>query len=1293
MTSLRSGLLPLTVLAALLVASPSGAWKPYTHNTTAFQAYDDAISCDDPVACASGGTNEGGGDVEVNGNHYALDPALVTALRSWPAYYNAGVIGPDGFPDLTYGQSTIHPELTGEWLQHVLSSAWADQDGAAVDADGNPLTAEQKEQALAFAYGFLTHAAGDMWGHTMVNDFARGAFPGVADVLSRDDDAGIAIRHTIAEGYVGDATPGFDGNSDRGLCTDAGSTCASDADCSGSCTDNQCTSVSCTEDSDCNSSCQLVGLCADGAMCTSDSDCSAGPCDFSDDSSPAISFAAPSDFIYRTLIDPSAATPLDGRGPLIGFFLDLRADLASYRDGLNGDLSQVDDLTDLVDDFQADDAIVAAAEGILADIETDVAAVNTQCAVTTETVEACITLPALLGGGEFCSGDASVQCDFQFQNLCNLCTDVGGTVSNGECFPPAEVSIDVVSDPLACVLSLGDLSVSVAAASAQSVFSSVSFDSLPSLSIPPTPAEISAIGSFLTDNTIVADAQTAVLLAQQSLEVARELLLKLYIDAWIDDIDQGLRGWPEGVGLATTRGLFDPQARRDFIQNTPGVQGASGVPISGGCANLCNPAEGGDDTSTLCVTCEAGIGLGAVTSAQLDPFLASDIPKMLGFPDDIVDLQVILFDFVGDLTLTLVSSLRGPLNPLVSTVADVQIWFSDLYILVFKEVFGIDVEALDEFLYNAPQYICLDDDTPEGVGSFDFPAAVPSGGDITLFPPSLMTPDPVEEDDRLDDFVLNLVLPQMTHHEPPPDPNFEDGCGPLKDEAEVAFGDGAADAVAASDLLEDEAGPLTNTVTLSKLLLLGGSELNRLLGDMTGRTIATYADGTVPANVMVNGLGTVDLSGFDPAYGEVDTWLRSIDGDHHWRKDGAPRFCDLEDDIDCCPSGAPFCTQEADHVDQDPTCGVGDGPCPREALLNGGNGNMPLFESCVLRPAFRELFIDWENGDETFPDLNDDTSADPSNDPSAPAANLAVSGSSFVGANLFVAAGNQLTLSAVDTPAGQGFADEDLALELRVYASGDTPGSFAAAEQGETFSLVGVDGDFVVEYRSGDPCHPIADVTATMQTATLDTTAPTVSCGGGSGGTFDTDTQVSVSYSADDGDGAGVASAEGQVDGFLATGGTAAAPAGSSLDAYELLPGTRTVLVDAEDEVANADQVPCEFEVHATSESLVANLERATTEGDIPESVATTLQLSLSRAQRWHRLGQFEREKQDLQRFADLLGGAAGQVNAQTSARLVEFALDAIQQLPASGSVCGIGIELVLLVPLVRRLRLRRRNR
>src|SRR5215217_8110745 len=187
----------LAVLAATLAfcASSAHAFKPYTHNFTGDRAWEDVT--DD-------------GHVTIDGREYAVRPEVVAALENNRPYYNAGVVGPDGFPDLTYGQSVIHPEQTGKWLRHILKKAWQAQDDPSYsDAD--------KGRILAFAYGYLTHAAGDMWAHTLINDIAKGVFPSVGEILSDKESAEIAIRHVIVEGYIGDATPGYDGNEERSL--------------------------------------------------------------------------------------------------------------------------------------------------------------------------------------------------------------------------------------------------------------------------------------------------------------------------------------------------------------------------------------------------------------------------------------------------------------------------------------------------------------------------------------------------------------------------------------------------------------------------------------------------------------------------------------------------------------------------------------------------------------------------------------------------------------------------------------------------------------------------------------------------------------------------------------------------------------------------------------------------------------------------------------------------------------------------------------------------------------------
>ena len=144
----RFVVLAATIGAALLLIAPGAqGFKPYTHNYTGNQARADAAD----------------GHVTIAGREYPVPGQVAQALHDWPTYYNAGVVGPDGFPDLTMGQSVIHPVHTGQWLQYILNRAWAAQDDPTY-------TAQEKSQMLAFAYGFMTHAAGDMWAHTLVNE-------------------------------------------------------------------------------------------------------------------------------------------------------------------------------------------------------------------------------------------------------------------------------------------------------------------------------------------------------------------------------------------------------------------------------------------------------------------------------------------------------------------------------------------------------------------------------------------------------------------------------------------------------------------------------------------------------------------------------------------------------------------------------------------------------------------------------------------------------------------------------------------------------------------------------------------------------------------------------------------------------------------------------------------------------------------------------------------------------------------------------------------------------------------
>ncbi len=170
-------------------------WKPYVHIEIAQDVRNDLLE---------------DGKITIEGNAYDVHPRILEALKKYPAFYYAGAVGPDGFPELIMGQSVLHPESTGIWVAHVLDMAWKAQTDA-------KYSETEKLQILAWAYGFPTHVAGDVWCHTLTNEFTGGPWPDFGDILNFEEPKYLAsvIKHLLIEGYVGDATPGFDGNEDR----------------------------------------------------------------------------------------------------------------------------------------------------------------------------------------------------------------------------------------------------------------------------------------------------------------------------------------------------------------------------------------------------------------------------------------------------------------------------------------------------------------------------------------------------------------------------------------------------------------------------------------------------------------------------------------------------------------------------------------------------------------------------------------------------------------------------------------------------------------------------------------------------------------------------------------------------------------------------------------------------------------------------------------------------------------------------------------------------------------------
>ena len=180
---------PWTVLAltmaTLLAAGAAHAWKPKTHLYLAEQARQDAV--DDGRVSLRRVDFWSGADLGPLGD-FEVDPEILAALRDHPAHYRAGIVGPDGYPDVVTGQLGVHPDThngaggTDGWLQHL----W----GAGRSGD---------RRRLAFVVGFLGHAAGDLTAHTMVNRYAGGEFT--------YDPPENAQTHIVLESYIEQHTP------------------------------------------------------------------------------------------------------------------------------------------------------------------------------------------------------------------------------------------------------------------------------------------------------------------------------------------------------------------------------------------------------------------------------------------------------------------------------------------------------------------------------------------------------------------------------------------------------------------------------------------------------------------------------------------------------------------------------------------------------------------------------------------------------------------------------------------------------------------------------------------------------------------------------------------------------------------------------------------------------------------------------------------------------------------------------------------------------------------------------
>lgn len=187
-------LLPASLIAILmlnLILPTARAWKITTHVYFADIALADALD-DGHVTIYR--VDYHSGEILGEIGEYAVAPDILVALHSNAAQYRAGTIGPDAYPDMVTGQVVIHPDPdhtdiehgSDAWLRYLWEQAHSD------DYKDDPAV-------RAFVVGFLTHAAGDVYGHTFVNNFTGGPF-----TFSPVENA---VKHVLLEDYIDKRLP------------------------------------------------------------------------------------------------------------------------------------------------------------------------------------------------------------------------------------------------------------------------------------------------------------------------------------------------------------------------------------------------------------------------------------------------------------------------------------------------------------------------------------------------------------------------------------------------------------------------------------------------------------------------------------------------------------------------------------------------------------------------------------------------------------------------------------------------------------------------------------------------------------------------------------------------------------------------------------------------------------------------------------------------------------------------------------------------------------------------------
>jgi hypothetical protein len=155
---------------------------------------------------------------------------------------------------------------------------------------------------------------------------------------------------------------------------------------------------------------------------------------------------------------------------------------------------------------------------------------------------------------------------------------------------------------------------------------------------------------------------------------------------------------------------------------------------------------------------------------------------------------------------------------------------------------------------------------------------------------------------------------------------------------------------------------------------------------------------------------------------------------------------------------------------------------------------------------------------------------------------------------------------------------------------------------------------------------------------------------------FDSDDFSTIGFTVTDaGSGVGEATVKAMLDG-------AAAADGQVLDMFLLAPGAHAINVAAADNLGNATDTTRTFDLHATSQSLRSNIDRACSEGLITKGgTCKALAATLDQAVGKHAAGDHDVEHSLIDAFAEQVDGQLEKsIDAATGRRLIAFAQDLI---------------------------------